>query len=159
MPEEKKPEKKTYGGMAVVEGVMMRSPNHYSVACRAPNGKIYIKTEHIEKTWIGRQKWLMKPFLRGTFALLDTMGLGMRAMRIASDVQLDPKFQPEEDEAAHPEKHKDKPPGRPQIIYAPRSFSLSVWASSFSMQHPSFSLSSSSACSAVADPSLPRTST
>lgn len=105
MPEEKQPAKKTYGGMAVVEGVMMRSPNHYSVACRTPDGRIYIKTEHVEKTWIGRQKWLMKPFLRGTFALLDTMGLGMRAMRIASDVQLDPKFQPEEDEQVHPEKH------------------------------------------------------
>ena len=84
MGEEK--QKKSYGGMAVVEGVMMRSPNHYSVACRAPNGKIYVKTEPVEKTWIGRQKWLLKPFLRGTFALLDTMGLGMRAMRIAGDV-------------------------------------------------------------------------
>ena len=67
--------KKSYGGMAVVEGVMMRSPNHYSVACRAPDGRIFVKTEPIEKTWIGRQKWLLKPFLRGTFALLDAMGL------------------------------------------------------------------------------------
>ncbi len=114
MPDEKK---KSYGGMAVVEGVMMRSPNHYSVACRAPNGKIFVKTEPIEKTWIGRQKWLLKPFLRGTFALLDTMGLGMRAMRIAGDVQLDAKFQPEEGEMVHPERHKDKPPSRMQEFY------------------------------------------
>lgn len=87
--------KKSYGGMAVVEGVMMRSPGFYSVACRAPNGQIVVRTEPIEKTWIGRQKWLLKPFLRGTFALLDTMALGMRAMRIASDVQLDPAMQTE----------------------------------------------------------------
>lgn len=86
--------KKSYGGMAVVEGVMMRSPGYFSVACRAPNGQIVVKTEPIEKTWIGRQKWLLKPFLRGTFALLDTMALGMRAMRIAGDVQLDPEMQP-----------------------------------------------------------------
>lgn len=96
--------------MAVVEGVMMRSPNHYSVACRAPNGNIYVKTEHIEKTWIGRQKWLNKPFLRGTLALLDTMGLGMRAMNIASEVQMDPRFQPEdaevESESDEPEKKR-----------------------------------------------------
>ena len=115
MAEESK--KKTYGGMAVVEGVMMRSPNHYSVACRAPNGKIIVKTEPVEKTWIGRQKWLLKPFLRGTFALLDTMGLGMRAMRIAGDVQLDAKFQPEEGEIVHPEKHVEKPPSRMQAFY------------------------------------------
>jgi uncharacterized protein YqhQ len=114
MPDEKK---KAYGGMAVVEGVMMRSPNHYSVACRTPNGKIFVRTEPIEKTWIGRQKWLLKPFLRGTFALLDTMGLGMRAMRIAGDVQLDPRFQPEEGEMVHPERHKDKPPSRLQEFY------------------------------------------
>ncbi|HXH60573.1 MAG TPA: DUF1385 domain-containing protein, partial [Fimbriimonadaceae bacterium] len=114
MPEESK---KSYGGMAVVEGVMMRSPNHYSVACRAPNGKIVVHTEHIEKTWIGRQKWLMRPFLRGTFALLDTMGLGMRAMRIAGDVQMDPKMQPEEGEVVHPEKHKEEPPTKMQRFY------------------------------------------
>ena len=111
MPDEKK---KSYGGMAVVEGVMMRSPNHYSVACRAPNGKIFVKTEPIEKTWIGRQKWLLKPFLRGTFALLDTMGLGMRAMRIAGDVQLDPKFQAEEAKAPQAE---EKPKSWMQEYY------------------------------------------
>ncbi len=88
--------KKSYGGMAVVEGVMMRSPGFFSVACRAPNGQIVVRTEPIEKTWIGRQKWLLKPFLRGTFALLDTMALGMRAMRIAGDVQLDPNMQAED---------------------------------------------------------------
>ncbi len=114
MPDEKK---KSYGGMAVVEGVMMRSPNHYSVACRAPDGRIFVKTEPIEKTWIGRQKWLLKPFLRGTFALLDTMALGMRAMGIAGDVQLDPKFQPEAGEIVHPEKHEKKPPTKFQIAY------------------------------------------
>lgn len=109
--------KKSYGGMAVVEGVMMRSPNFYSVACRAPDGRIFVKTEPIEKTWIGRQKWLLKPFLRGTFALLDTMGLGMRAMRIAGDVQLDPKFQPPAGEVVHPEKHIEKPPTKMQAFY------------------------------------------
>ena len=54
-----------YGGQAIVEGVMMRSPRFFSVACRAPNGQIILRTEEIEKTWIGRQKWLKYPFLRG----------------------------------------------------------------------------------------------
>lgn len=82
----------TFGGLAVVEGVMMRSPHHYSVACRAPNGKIVVKTEPLTQTWIGRQKWLKKPFLRGTLALLDTMALGNRAMTWAGDVQMRPMY-------------------------------------------------------------------
>ena len=98
MSEEKRPtspnetEYLTFGGMAVVEGVMMRSPNYYAVACRAPNGKIVVKTEPLEKTWIGRQTWLKKPFLRGTLAMLDTMGLGIRAMNFAGNVQTEEKY-------------------------------------------------------------------
>ncbi len=72
---------------------MMRSPRYSAVACRAPNGSIVVVTEPLENTWIGRQTWLKKPFLRGTLALLDTMALGIRAMRWASDVQLSPKYQ------------------------------------------------------------------
>ncbi len=92
------PEYLQFGGMAVPEGVMMRSPHHYSVACRAPNGKIVVMTEPLAKTWIGRQKWLKKPFLRGTLALLDTMALGMKAMGWASNVQLDEKHAAPSDE-------------------------------------------------------------
>lgn len=86
-----------YGGQAVVEGVMMRSPRFFSIACRAPNGEIVIATEAIESTWIGRQKWLKKPFLRGSLALLDAMALGSRAMKFATGVQItgDAKIQAE----------------------------------------------------------------
>lgn len=81
-----------YGGQAIVEGVMMRSPRHFAVACRAPNGEIVSKTEPMEKTWIGRQKWLKLPFLRGSWALLDAMALGIKSLRFASNVQLDPAY-------------------------------------------------------------------
>jgi uncharacterized protein YqhQ len=81
------------GGQAIVEGVMMRSPKYFAVACRAPNGELIIKSEPIEKTWIGRQKWLKVPFIRGSWALLDAMTLGTRAMKFASDVQLAPEYQ------------------------------------------------------------------
>lgn len=84
-----------YGGQAIVEGVMMRSPRYFSVACRAPNGEIVLHTEALEKTWIGRQKWLKLPFLRGTLAILDAMALGTRAMKFASNVQIEPAYQPD----------------------------------------------------------------
>ena len=81
-----------YGGQAIVEGVMMRSPHYFSVACRAPNGEIVLEVEHVEKTWIGRQKWLRLPFLRGTLALLDSMTLGYKALQFASKVQMDERY-------------------------------------------------------------------
>ncbi|MHB8636655.1 MAG: DUF1385 domain-containing protein [Fimbriimonadaceae bacterium] len=82
-----------YGGQAIPEGVMMRSPKFFSVACRAPNGEIISHTEAIEKTWVGRQKWLKFPFLRGSLAILDAMALGSRAMRFATKIQLDDAYQ------------------------------------------------------------------
>lgn len=91
-----------YGGQAIIEGVMMRSPRYFSVAVRAPNGEIVLQTEALEKTWIGRQKWLKWPFFRGTLALLDAMALGIRALQFASKVQLDPQLQPESAEVNAP---------------------------------------------------------
>lgn len=81
-----------YGGQAIIEGVMMRSPRFFSVACRAPNGEIISTTEALEKTWIGKQKWLKWPFLRGSLALLDAMALGIKAMRFSANVQIDEKY-------------------------------------------------------------------
>lgn len=94
MPSVPKGEYLQYGGQAIIEGVMMRSPRYFSVAARAPNGEIVVHTEAIEKTWIGRQKWLKLPFLRGSLAILDAMALGYRALRFSTDVQLDPRYQP-----------------------------------------------------------------
>lgn len=83
-----------FGGQAVVEGVMMRSPNHFAVAVLAPNKEIVVQQESLSKSWIAKQKWLKFPFVRGSFALIDSMALGIRAMRFASEVQLDDKYQP-----------------------------------------------------------------
>ena len=90
-----------YGGQAIIEGVMMRSPRYFSVAVRAPNQEIVLHVEAIEKTWIGRQKWLKLPFLRGSLALLDAMALGYRALKFSTDVQLDPRYQAEGQLDAH----------------------------------------------------------
>ena len=77
-----------YGGLAIIEGVMMRSPHHFAVACRAPNGQIVLQTEPVAKGWIGRQKWLKLPLLRGPLALIDSFVLGNRALNFASNVQM-----------------------------------------------------------------------
>lgn len=78
-----------YGGQAVIEGVMMRSPRYFAVACRKPNGEIVVQREDVDKSILGRLKWLNVPFLRGTLALIDAMALGSRALAFASHVQLE----------------------------------------------------------------------
>lgn len=78
-----------YGGQAVIEGVMMRSPRFFAVACRKPDGEIVVQREEVDKTIMGKLKFLNFPFLRGTLALIDAMALGTRALRFSSHVQLE----------------------------------------------------------------------
>lgn len=82
-----------YGGQAVIEGVMMRSPRYYAVACRKPDGTIVVQREHVDASLLGKLKWLNKPFLRGTLALIDAMVLGTRALAYASNVQMEAQMQ------------------------------------------------------------------
>ena len=82
-----------YGGQAVIEGVMMRSPRFFAVACRKPDGEIVVQREEVDKSIIGKLKWLNYPFLRGTLALIDAMALGSRALAFASHVQMEAEQQ------------------------------------------------------------------
>jgi uncharacterized protein YqhQ len=82
-----------YGGQAVIEGVMMRSPRYFAVACRHPKGDIVLKLEDLANSWLARLRWLNRPFLRGTLALLDAMALGIRALRFSAEVQLEEQTQ------------------------------------------------------------------
>ena len=82
-------ERQQYGGQAVVEGVMMRSPRFFAVACRRlSNNEIVVKQEPVENT-LRKVMWLNKPFLRGTLALIDAMAMGMKALTYAANVQME----------------------------------------------------------------------
>lgn len=76
-----------YGGMAILEGVMMRSPNHYAVACRLPDGEIVLDNKPIKKNF-ARTTLVKIPVFRGMVALIDSMALGVRAMNYSADAQL-----------------------------------------------------------------------
>ena len=75
----------TYGGQAVIEGVMMRGARGVAVAMRAPNQEIIIHTEPL--SGIYKSKITKIPFLRGLVALWDALGLGIRALTISANVQ------------------------------------------------------------------------
>lgn len=75
----------TYGGQAVIEGVMMRGQKGCAIAMRAPNGEIKVHTEKL--SGIYKSKIAKIPFLRGSILLWDALGLGMRALTIAANTQ------------------------------------------------------------------------
>lgn len=68
-----------YGGQAVIEGVMMRSPRFFAVACRRQNGEISVRTEPVP-AFFTRYAWARWPLMRGVFALADAVVLGMKAL-------------------------------------------------------------------------------
>ncbi len=76
-----------YGGQAVIEGVMMRGPKDFAVSVRTSDGEIITKKEDVESI-IGKFKWLDKPFLRGTLALIDSMVLGIKALKYSADIAM-----------------------------------------------------------------------
>jgi uncharacterized protein YqhQ len=75
----------TYGGQAVIEGVMMRGRKTYAVAMRAPNGTISTKVELLGGIY--KSRVVKIPFLRGLIMLWDSLGLGMRALTDSANLQ------------------------------------------------------------------------
>jgi len=75
----------TYGGQAVIEGVMMRGAGAVAIAMRAPDSQIVIHTEKLGGIY--KSKLSKIPFLRGLVLLWDALGLGMRALAISANTQ------------------------------------------------------------------------
>jgi uncharacterized protein YqhQ len=75
----------TYGGQAVIEGVLMRGQKAFAIAMRAPDGTIAIHTEKLAKVY--RSGITKIPFLRGSILLWDALGLGMNALTISANTQ------------------------------------------------------------------------
>ena len=66
------------GGQAVLEGVMMRSPHAWAIACRKPSGEISTHSEPLERL-SEKHKWMGWPVIRGVMTLGHAMTLGFRA--------------------------------------------------------------------------------
>ena len=94
-------EQPLYGGQAVIEGVMMRGKNAYSVAVRDPQDNIVIHTEslnpRIYDSFISRT-----PFFRGLTLLWDALGLGVKSLMFAADIAV-----PDEEDEGRPAKILD----------------------------------------------------
>jgi len=77
----------SYGGQAVMEGVMMRGSKGMAVAVRQPDGEINIHTEPLnEAIYTGTISKI--PFLRAMTILWDVLVLGIRTLMYSADVAL-----------------------------------------------------------------------
>ena len=70
------------GGQAVIEGVMMKGVDEIATAVRKPDGEIVIKKEKLK----GNRKKIGKiPVLRGMYAFVDSMVLGVGCLMYSAE--------------------------------------------------------------------------
>jgi uncharacterized protein YqhQ len=72
------------GGQAVIEGVMMRTPNAYAIAVRKADGTITHTAAALPK-WSDKYPFLKLPVLRGGAVLIQSMGLGIKALNFSAN--------------------------------------------------------------------------
>lgn len=75
-------EKISIGGQAVIEGVMMRSPQWLATAVRKPSGEIVYKKTKISSN---RGKLAKIPFVRGAVSLFDALVLGIKELTFSAN--------------------------------------------------------------------------
>lgn len=75
----------SYGGQALIEGVLMRGKRYVAAAFRKPDGQIEIHTEPLGKIY--QSKLSKIPFLRGIVILWDALGLGTKFLTMSANYQ------------------------------------------------------------------------
>ncbi len=74
----------SYGGQAVIEGVMIRGRRGYALACRLSDGSI--ETEKTPWEPLSKRHWFLGlPIVRGTPALLEALIIGYRTLMKSAD--------------------------------------------------------------------------
>ncbi len=74
----------SYGGQAVLEGVMIRGKDHFSVSVRNPSGQIITRTKPVPNLLSSKLKQI--PLIRGVITLAETLVLGMDSLNYSSSV-------------------------------------------------------------------------
>ena len=76
----------TYGGQALIEGVLMRGRDAIAVALRHPDGRIVYATERLDSGFHGT-RWSKFPLLRGLVVLYETLVVGTRWLIRSANLQ------------------------------------------------------------------------
>lgn len=95
------------GGQAVLEGIMMKNRDVYSVAVRKPDGEITVKTEKYDSA----VKWKSLtriPFVRGVFNFVDSLVLGMKTLTYSASFYEEEEEEEELNDAQMAKKEKQE---------------------------------------------------
>lgn len=74
----------SYGGQAVLEGVMMRGPSCWAVAVRKQNGEVAEVVRDVRSPMQRHRVWRL-PVIRGVIALGESLAIGFRALAISAN--------------------------------------------------------------------------
>ena len=81
------------GGQAVMEGIMMRSGDRYSVGVRKPDGEIVVKVEPYTSFGKGKKIWSL-PIFRGVIAFFESLIVGMKCLMYSASFLEDEEEEP-----------------------------------------------------------------
>ncbi|HIQ99793.1 MAG TPA: DUF1385 domain-containing protein [Candidatus Scybalocola faecavium] len=107
------------GGQAVIEGVMMRYGNDYAVTVRKPDGNLEVKKGRYEGL-VSRLHLTRVPIIRGVFAFIDSMVLGISTLTYSAS------FYEDEEEQAEKEKSSKSSLGEKLIMAVTVALSLVI---------------------------------
>lgn len=97
MSENKRDNIPNIGGQAVLEGIMMKNKDRYSVGVRKPNGEIEVEVWKYNSV-IPIKALTKIPFVRGSFNFIDSMILGMKALNFSASFMEEEEIQLNEKE-------------------------------------------------------------
>ena len=80
--------KTSVGGQALMEGIMMRGPEHICCAVRKPDGTIETKIEDTPKHGI----WAKIPLVRGAISMIESLITGYRYMMYSAQVSMGDEY-------------------------------------------------------------------
>ena len=73
------------GGQAVIEGVMMRGTEVYTVAVRKDTGEITTDTQPVNNV-IDKVKWLKLPIIRGIVIFIESFIVGIQTLTYSAEM-------------------------------------------------------------------------
>lgn len=80
------------GGQAVIEGIMMRNKDKYSIAVRKPDNDIEVTVRDC-KVLTEKHKWMGYPIIRGVVSFIDSLVTGISTINYSASFYNDPEEQ------------------------------------------------------------------
>ncbi|MHA0855580.1 DUF1385 domain-containing protein [Paenibacillus sp. CMAA1364] len=85
----------SYGGQAVIEGVMFGGKNINVTAVRRKNNEItFLEVPRKDKSWVTKLRRI--PFIRGIVGIIDSSAKGSKHLNYSADAYADDEIEPEE---------------------------------------------------------------